>query len=202
MESHAQIDLPKLPYSKDALAPYISEKTIDFHYSKHHQGYVDKLNELIIEKKLQGKSLEDIILLSEKDKNLITVFNNAAQTWNHTFYWQSMKKNGGGQPTGDLLSKINHDFGSYEKFRNDFIDAGTKVFGSGWVWLILDKDILKITTTRNADLPLTKGQQAILVCDVWEHAYYLDYQNLRKSYVEVFIDHLVNWDFATSNLKN
>ncbi|WP_084756324.1 superoxide dismutase [Candidatus Paracaedibacter symbiosus] len=201
-ETASKIELPALPYEMDSLAPYISEKTLEFHYRKHHQTYVDNLNTLIEAKKLQGKSLEELILLGANDPKLIPVFNNAAQTWNHTFYWNSMKKNGGGQPTGALLDKIKKDFGSYEKFKDAFVDAGTKVFGSGWVWLILEGDTLKIVTTSNADLPLTSGKKALLTCDVWEHAYYLDYQNRRKSYVEVFLNHLVNWSFAAANMKS
>lgn len=196
-----RVELPKLPYAQQDLAPYITQHTLEFHYNKHHQGYVDNLNKMIVEKKIEATSLEELILKSAKDKNLAGVFNNAAQTWNHTFYWNSMKKNGGGLPTGILLEKINKDFGSYNQFRQQFIEAGTKVFGSGWVWLIIEGDRLKIMSTSNADLPLTQGKKALLTCDVWEHAYYLDYQNRRKNYVEVFLDHLVNWDFVTSNLN-
>ncbi|WP_084675955.1 superoxide dismutase [Candidatus Odyssella acanthamoebae] len=193
--------LPPLPYERPALAPYISAKTLELHYSKHHQGYVDKLNNLIIEKKLTDKTLEEIIVLSAKDPQLTAVFNNAAQTWNHTFYWRSMQAMGGGKPTGKLLDKINKNFGDFREFRKQFIEAGTKVFGSGWVWLVEDGAELKIVATSNADLPLIKGQKALLVCDVWEHAYYLDYQNRRKEYVEVFLDHLVNWNFALNNMS-
>jgi Fe-Mn family superoxide dismutase len=193
--------LPPLQYDQSALAPYISAKTLEFHYSKHHQGYVDKLNELILEKNLTDKTLEEIILLSAADSQLTAVFNNAAQTWNHTFYWRSMQPKGGGKPTGKLLDKINENFGDFSKFREQFIEAGARVFGSGWVWLVEEGDALKIVATSNADLPLIKGQKALLVCDVWEHAYYLDYQNRRKDYVEVFLDHLVNWDFALQNMS-
>lgn len=200
-EPLTKIERPLLPYSLEALAPYITENTLDFHYNKHHQGYVDTLNKLIAEKKIEASSLEEIILKSANDKSLTAVFNNAAQTWNHTFYWKSMKKQGGGQPSRVLLEKITHDFGSYAQFREAFIKAGTKVFGSGWVWLILDGDTLKIISTTNADLPLTQGKKALITCDVWEHAYYLDYQNRRKNYVEVFLDHLVNWDFAIENMN-
>ena len=196
-----RFSLPPLPYEKNALEPYLSQKTLEFHYNKHHQGYVDKLNELLVEKKLKVGSLEDIIMLTAKDPSLTTVFNNAAQTWNHTFYWQSMKENGGGEPKGRLLEKINKQFGSYEDFKKKFIEAGSKLFGSGWVWLVQEGDMLKIVASSNADLPLIHEQKAILACDVWEHAYYLDYQNRRKDYVEIFLDHLVNWDFATQNLE-
>lgn len=197
----AHIPLPALPYTLHDLEPYISAKTLEFHHGKHHQGYVDKVNALIEEKGLKGKSLEELIQMSSKDPQLLTLFNNAAQTWNHTFYWQSMKKGGGGQPTGDLLDRIKKDFSSFESFREKFIEEGSKLFGSGWVWLVLDGDHLKIIATKDADLPLVHGQKALMTCDIWEHAYYLDYQNQRKSYVEVFLDHLVNWDFVSQNLK-
>ena len=196
-----QFKLAPLPYEKNTLEPYISEKTLTFHYGKHHQGYVDTLNKLMKEKKLAGSSLEDVILMSSKDPELKTVFNNAAQDWNHTFYWQSMKAKGGGKPTGAILDLITKNFGSYEEFKKQFIDAGTKLFGSGWVWLVMDKDnTLKIVPSKDADLPLIHDQKALITCDIWEHAYYLDYQNRRKDYVEVFLDHLVNWDFANKNL--
>ncbi len=192
--------LAPLPYEKNALEPYISQRTMEIHYGKHHQGYVDKLNELLAEKKLKAATLEDVIRLSSKDEALKGIFNAAAQDWNHTFYWQSMKKSGGGNPTGALLEKINKQFGSFDEFKKQFIEAGTKVFGSGWVWLVQDGDALKIVGTSNADLPLIHNQKALLTCDVWEHAYYLDYQNKRKDYVEVFLDYLVDWDFAAKNL--
>jgi Fe-Mn family superoxide dismutase len=201
LASQGRVSLPPLPYEKNALEPYISKRTLEFHYGKHHQGYVDKLNELVTEKKIKAASLEDIIFLTAKDPLLTTVFNNAAQTWNHTFYWRSMKKNGGGEPKGPLHEKINTQFGSYENFKKQFIEAGTKLFGSGWVWLVLEGDQLKIVASHNADLPLIHNQKALLTCDVWEHAYYLDYQNSRKDYVKIFLDHLVNWDFATQNLE-
>lgn len=193
--------LPPLPYQENALEPYISEKTLKFHYGKHHQGYVNKLNKLVAELNLQGKSLEEVILLSAKDPSLINVFHNAAQDWNHSFYWKSMKKNGGGMPKEPLLSKITKQFGSYENFKKEFVKVGTQVFGSGWVWLVQNGEVLTIVPTADADLPLTENQNALLNCDVWEHAYYLDYQNRRKDYMEVFLDHLVNWDFALQNLK-
>lgn len=194
--------LPPLPYERKALEPYISERTLHFHYDKHHKGYVDKLNELGKEKGLPNVPLEEIIKISAKDPNLKIVFNNAAQVWNHTFYWSSMTPKGGGQPKGPLLDLIIKNFGSYDNFKKQFIEAGTKLFGSGWVWLVMDKDnTLKIVPTRDADLPLIHDQKALLTCDVWEHAYYLDYQNRRKDYVTLFLDHLVNWDFANKNLN-
>ncbi len=193
--------LPPLPYAEDALAPYISARTLFYHYGKHHKGYVDTLNKLMTEKGLTASSLEEVIKMSSKDPELKTVFNNAAQDWNHTFYWSSMMPKGGGKPTGPLLDLINKTFGNYDDFKKQFIEAGTKLFGSGWVWLVLDKDKeLKIIPMKVADLPMIHDQKALLNCDVWEHAYYLDYQNRRKDYVEVFLDHLVNWDFANQNL--
>ena len=190
-------ELPALPYAKDALAPHISGETLDYHYGKHHQAYVTNLNKLVEGKPEASKSLEDIILSSDGG-----VFNNAAQIWNHTFYWQSMKPNGGGQPTGDLADAINRDFGSFEKFAEEFTAAATTQFGSGWAWLVLGKDKkLAVTKTPNADLPLKHGQKALLTIDVWEHAYYIDYRNARPKYIETFLSHLANWDFALANLR-
>ena len=188
--------LPPLPYDKSALAPHISAETLEFHYGKHHKAYVDNLNKLIEGKPEANKSLEDIIKASEGG-----VFNNAAQVWNHTFYWSSMKPNGGGQPTGDLAQAITRDFGSYEKFAEEFSAAGATQFGSGWAWLVLDKGKLAVTKTPNADLPLKHGQKALLTMDVWEHAYYIDFRNARPKYIETFLKHLANWDFALENLK-
>lgn len=190
--------LPPLPYAKDALAPHITAETLDFHHGKHHNAYVVKLNELIAGKPEEGKSLEDII----KGSDIGTpVFNNAAQVWNHTFYWSSMKPGGGGQPTGDLLAAINRDFGSFDKFKEEFTNAGITQFGSGWAWLVDEGGKLKVTKTPNADLPMKHGQKAILTMDVWEHAYYIDFRNARPKYIETFLASLVNWDFALENLK-
>jgi len=188
--------LPPLPYEKSALAPHLSEETLEFHYGKHHKAYVDNLNKLVEGKPEASKSLEDIIKTSEGG-----VFNNAAQIWNHTFYWSSIKPNGGGQPTGELAQAITRDFGSYEKFAEEFSTAGATQFGSGWAWLVLDKGKLAVTKTPNADLPLKHGQKALLTMDVWEHAYYIDFRNARPKYIETFLKHLVNWDFALANLK-
>jgi len=189
--------LPPLPYDKTALAPHISGETLDYHYGKHHQAYVTNLNKLVEGKPEASKSLEDIILASDGG-----VFNNAAQIWNHTFYWQSMKPNGGGQPTGDLADAINRDFGSFDKFAEEFTAAATTQFGSGWAWLVLGKDKkLAVTKTPNADLPLKHGQKALLTIDVWEHAYYIDFRNQRPKYIETFLKHLANWDFALANLR-
>lgn len=192
--------LPELPYAPSALEPHISANTFSFHYSKHHQAYVTNLNNLIKDTPLAGKSLEEVIMDSAKDSAKIGIFNNAAQVWNHSFYWHSMKPNGGGVPTGKLADKINADFGSFDAFKEAFKQAATTQFGSGWAWLVLDGDKLKVTKTANADLPMAHGQKAILTCDVWEHAYYLDYQNRRPDYVGVFLDKLANWDFAAQNL--
>lgn len=196
-----KITLPPLPYSQKALEPYISRRTLGFHYTKHHQGYVDKLNDLIKATNLTDLNLESVIKKAYDDPQLKAVFNMAAQTWNHSFYWASMKQNGGGLPTGAIKDLIDKTFGDFEAFKKEFIDAGTNLFGSGWIWLVQDKDkTLKIVATGNADLPFVHDQKPLLTCDIWEHAYYLDYQNRRKDYVTVFLDHLVNWDFANQNL--
>lgn len=201
MPSHGKgpFTLPKLPYEFMALEPYISANTLNFHYGKHHQGYVTNINNLIKDTEFEGKVLEDIISLSATDSSKVGVFNNAAQVWNHTFYWYCMRPQGGGEPKGKLREKIEKDFGGYEKFKEQFKQAGVGQFGSGWAWLILEDNKLKITKTSNADLPLIHKQKAILTIDVWEHAYYLDYQNRRPDYVSIFLDHLVNWEFAESN---
>jgi Fe-Mn family superoxide dismutase len=189
--------LPPLPYDKGALAPHISAETLEFHHGKHHQAYVTNLNKLIEGKPEANKSLEDIIMSSEAG-----VFNNAAQIWNHTFYWSSMKPNGGGQPTGDLADAIKRDFGSFEKFSEDFANAAATQFGSGWAWLVQGADKkLAVTKTGNADLPMKHGQKALLTIDVWEHAYYIDFRNARPKYIETFLKSLANWDFAAQNLK-
>ncbi|HEY2513433.1 MAG TPA: superoxide dismutase [Polyangiaceae bacterium] len=188
--------LPPLPYDKGALAPHISAETLEFHHGKHHKAYVDNLNKLVDGKPEANKSLEDIIKSSEGP-----VFNNAAQIWNHTFYWSSMKPNGGGQPTGELAQAITRDFGSFEKFSEEFANAAATQFGSGWAWLVQTNDKLSVTKTPNADLPMKHGQKALLTIDVWEHAYYIDFRNARPKYVETFLKSLANWDFATENLK-
>lgn len=189
--------LPTLPYDKNALAPHITAETLEFHHGKHHNAYVVNLNKLLDGKPEAEKSLEDIIMTSEGG-----VFNNAAQIWNHTFYWNSMKPQGGGKPTGDLAAAIDRDFGSYDNFRKAFTEAATTQFGSGWAWLVQGADgKLAVTKTGNADLPMKHGQKALLTIDVWEHAYYIDFRNLRPKYIETFLDSLVNWDFAAANLK-
>ena len=193
--------LPPLPYAQDALEPYVSARTMSFHYGKHHRTYVDTLNKLIAGTPWAGQPLEKVVVESAGAADKAAVFNNAAQAWNHTFFWQSMKPGGGGKPTGRLLELVEKSFGSFEEFKNAFAAAAVAQFGSGWVWLVQDGDRLKVVKTSNADTPMAHGQTALLTCDVWEHAYYLDYQNLRKDFVQAFLDHLANWDFAASRLK-
>ncbi len=193
--------LPDLPYSKDALAPHISSDTLDFHHGKHHKTYVDKANAAVEGTDLEGQDLESVIKTSWSDKNM-GVFNNAAQIWNHTFYWNSMSPNGGGKPTGDIADAIDQSFGSYDKFVEEFKNAGVGQFGSGWAWLVVKDGKLEVQKTPNAELPLAHDSgTALLTMDVWEHAYYLDYQNRRPDYIGAFLEHLVNWDFANQNLK-
>lgn len=195
-------ELPPLPFKEDALEPHISAKTLSFHYGKHHQAYMTNLKNLIQGTDLEKKSLEEVIQETAKNVDTIGIFNNAAQVWNHTFYWNSLSPKGGGTPSSTLGSKISEDFGSFEKFCEQFKQAGVGQFGSGWAWLILDQSgALKITKTPNADLPMIHGQKALLTCDVWEHAYYLDYQNRRPDYMDVFLKNLANWDFAQQNFE-
>jgi superoxide dismutase, Fe-Mn family len=193
--------LPELPYAQNALEPHISANTFSFHYSKHHNAYVTNLNNLIKDTDFAKLTLEEIILKSVGDNTKAGIFNNAAQVWNHTFYWHSMKPGGGGAPKGALADKITKDFGSFDAFKEAFKTAGATQFGSGWAWLVLEKGTLKVTKTPNADLPMVHGQTALLTMDVWEHAYYLDFQNRRPDYITTFLDKLVNWDFAEANLK-
>ena len=193
-------ELPPLPYDYAALEPHISKSTLEFHHDKHHAGYVSKFNAAVEGSDLDRQPIEDAIKTLAKDPEKSGVFNNAAQAWNHTFYWNSMKPGGGGQPTGDLMKKIEADFGSYEKFAEAFKNAGATQFGSGWAWLVLEGDTLKVTKTLNADNPLPKGQVPLLTMDMWEHAYYLDYQNKRPEYIGAFLGKLVNWDFAAQNM--
>jgi Fe-Mn family superoxide dismutase len=192
--------LPDLPYAKNALEPHMSAKTFDFHHEKHHLAYVNNLNNLIKDTDLVSKTLEEIIMISAKDSTKVGIFNNAAQVWNHTFFWHSMKPNGGGKPQGALADKINNDFGSYEAFVEQFKTAATTQFGSGWAWLVLDKNnTLKIMKTANAETPLTDGYKPLITLDVWEHAYYLDYQNRRPDFITTYLESLVNWQFALDN---
>ncbi|WP_142850643.1 superoxide dismutase [Telmatospirillum sp. J64-1] len=194
-------ELPPLPYPHDALEPHMSANTLGFHHDKHHQAYVTNLNNLVKDTPLASKSLEEIIKETFGDSSKLGVFNNAAQVWNHTFFWHCMKKGGGGKPTGEVLSRIEADFGSYEKFAEEFKNAAVTQFGSGWAWLAVDGGKLKIVKTPNAENPMALGMTALLTCDVWEHAYYLDFQNRRPDFVQTFLDHLVNWDFVAENLK-
>jgi superoxide dismutase, Fe-Mn family len=187
--------LPELPYATDALAPHLSAETFEFHYGKHHKAYVDNLNKLIEGTADESASLEDIIMKSEGG-----MFNNAAQIWNHTFYWNSMAPGGGGAPTGAAGDAIAEAFGSYESFRDEFKKAATGQFGSGWAWLVLDAGKLAVMATANADLPMKHGKTAVITCDVWEHAYYIDYRNRRPDYVDTFLDHLVNWSVVEAAL--
>jgi Fe-Mn family superoxide dismutase len=194
------ITLPALPYAYDALEPHLSKETLEFHHDKHHQTYVTNLNNLVKGTDLEGKSLDEIILAAAGDASKAGIFNNAAQIWNHTFYWNSMKQNGGGQPTGVLAAKIDEAFGSYEKFVEEFSQAATTQFGSGWAWLVADQvnGQLSILKTLNADTPLAHGKVAVLTIDVWEHAYYIDFRNVRPKYISTFLDSLVNWDYANA----
>lgn len=195
------IELPALPYENTALEPTITAHTLSFHYAKHHQAYVTNLNNLIKDTDLADKSLEEIIKASAGDSAKAGIFNNSAQVWNHTFYWHSMKPNGGGKPTGAIAAKIDADFGSFEKFVEAFKAAATTQFGSGWAWLVVGADgKLAVTKTGNADTPIVHGQKPLLTIDVWEHAYYLDFQNRRPDYIGAFLEKLVNWDFANANL--
>lgn len=193
-------ELPPLPYADTALEPHMTAKTFSFHHAKHHQAYVTNLNNLVKDTPLADASLEDVIKASAGDAAKAGIFNNAAQVWNHTFFWNSMKPNGGGKPTGAIAAKIDADLGGYDKFVEAFKTAGTTQFGSGWAWLVVEDGKLKVTKTGNADTPLVHGQTALLTIDVWEHAYYLDYQNRRPDFISAFLDHLVNWDFANANL--
>lgn len=195
------ITLPDLPYPKNALEPHISARTLEFHHDKHHKAYVDNANKLIEGTDLAQLDLEAIIKKVAGDASKAGVFNNAAQVWNHSFYWNCMKPGGGGAPTGDIAQKINADFGSYEKFVEEFKNAGVTQFGSGWAWLVLADGKLKIVKTPNAENPMVQGMKPLLVVDVWEHAYYLDYQNRRPDYLTTFVDKLISWDFVNSCLK-
>jgi Fe-Mn family superoxide dismutase len=193
--------LPPLPYPNDALMPYISAKTLDFHHGKHHKAYVDNLNKLVEGTPEADKSLEELTVATYHDDSKTAVFNNAAQVWNHSFFWNCMKKEGGGEPGGDIKKAIDHDFGGFEKFAAAFKEAATTQFGSGWAWLVFDAGKLKVIKTSNAVNPVAGGLSALLTCDVWEHAYYLDYQNRRPDFVQAFLEHLVNWDFVARNFE-
>jgi Fe-Mn family superoxide dismutase len=186
--------LPDLPYDKGALAPYLSQETLEYHHDKHHNAYVTNLNNLTADANVGEDKLEEVILTAEGP-----LFNNAAQVWNHTFYWKCMKPGGGGEPDGGLAEAIKRDFGSFEKFKEQFTEAAMSQFGSGWAWLVSSSGMLQVMKTGNADLPLKHGLPALLTVDVWEHAYYIDYRNARLKYVETFLADLVNWEFVAAN---
>jgi Fe-Mn family superoxide dismutase len=192
--------LAPLPYAETALEPIISAKTLSFHYGKHHKGYVDNLNKLIGETEYADLSLEKIVTSTAGKQDKTAIFNNSAQAWNHTFYWNSMKPNGGGDPPAELKRKIEASFGSVDACKKELESAAVSQFGSGWAWLVLDGDLLKVVKTANAEIPMTLGFKPLLTIDVWEHAYYLDYQNQRVDYANAVLDKLINWEFAQQNI--
>ncbi|MGH6988934.1 MAG: superoxide dismutase [Stellaceae bacterium] len=194
-------ELPPLPFAKDALAPHMSARTLEFHHDKHHASYVNNLNNLTKDTPLASESLDNVIKATAKDESKTGIFNNAAQVWNHTFFWNSLKPGGGGKPAGDIAKRLEADLGGYDKFVEHFKQAAATQFGSGWAWLVLDGGKLKVTKTPNATNPLSQGQTALLTIDVWEHAYYLDYQNRRPDFIATYLEHLVNWDYAERNLQ-
>jgi len=191
--------LPPLPYAENALGPVITAATIGFHYGKHHKGYVDNLNKLIAGTEYADLSLEKIITSTAERPERTAIFNNAAQTWNHTFYWNSLTPNGGGEPPAALKQKIEASFGSVDDCKKELASAAVSQFGSGWAWLVLDGGVLKVVKTANANIPMTMGFTPLLTIDVWEHAYYLDYQNRRVDYANAVLDKLINWEFALQN---
>lgn len=191
-----QFKLKPLNYDYDALEPHISARTLEFHHTKHHQGYIDKLEKAIGGKPLADKSLEEIVRSTDG-----STFNNAAQVWNHDFYWQCMKPGGGGDPDSEVRKALGRDFGSVDDFRRQFAAAAKGEFGSGWAWVVRENDKLKVLSTTDAENPLTEDQAPMMTIDVWEHAYYLDYQHERGKYIEAFLDHLINWDFLARNLR-
>ncbi len=193
-------ELPSLPYANDALAPYMSSETLDFHHGKHHQTYVTNLNNLVKDTDMQDSSLEEIVVKSSKDASMAGIFNNAGQHWNHILFWQCMKPNGGGSMPSELESRIKSDLGGIDQFKEAFIQAGTTQFGSGWAWLAIDNGKLVVIKSPNASNPLVDGMKPILGCDVWEHSYYIDYRNKRPDYLKAFLDSLVNWEFVASQL--
>ncbi len=196
------VSFPNLPYAKDALAPHISAQTLEYHHGKHHRAYVDKTNELIFGTDLDDAPLVEIVRAAARDKGRANLFNNAAQAWNHAFYWNSMNPGGGGKPSGEIAKLIERDFDGYDNFRDAFSKAGAGQFGSGWAWLVKNGDRLEVRNAPNAETPAAdSGVIPLLTIDVWEHAYYLDVKNDRPKYIAAFLDHLVNWDFATTNLN-
>ena len=193
-------ELPSLPYASDALAPYMSSETLDFHHGKHHQTYVTNLNNLVKDTDMQDSSLEEIVVKSSKDPSMAGIFNNAGQHWNHILFWQCMKPNGGGSIPSELESRISSDLGGIDQFKEAFIQAGITQFGSGWAWIAIDNGKLVVTKSPNASNPLVDGMKPILGCDVWEHSYYIDYRNKRPDYLKAFLDSMVNWEFVASQL--
>jgi superoxide dismutase, Fe-Mn family len=195
-------ELPDLPYAQDALEPHISARTVKYHYGKHHKGYVDKLNDAVKDTKWAEKSLEEIIVAQAGDDGDPNLFNNAAQIWNHNFFWDSMSPEGGGEPDGAIAQSIEQSFGGVAKFRKKFVETAAGEFGSGWAWLIVDDGGLNVITTSDAMTPLAHGVQPLVCCDTWEHAYYLDYQNDKKSFFEKFVECLINWKFVAAKLDH
>ena len=200
MEKAAPHVLPPLPFAEDALDPVISARTLGFHYGKHHKGYVDRLNKLVTGTDLAHLSLEQLIKDTSGKSDAVAIFNNAAQVWNHTFYWRSLRANGGGVPPAALMQQIESAFGTLDACKKELTTAATTQFGSGWAWLVMEGGKLKVVKTGNAESPIAKGMKPLLTIDVWEHAYYLDYQNRRADYVGAVLDKLINWDFAADNL--
>jgi Fe-Mn family superoxide dismutase len=194
-------ELPDLPYAKAALEPYVSAKTLDFHHGKHHADYVKHLNELVKNTEFERMQLEEIIQATSDSAAHRKIFNNAGQHWNHTFFWQCMQPDGGGKPDGNLAQAIERDLGDFATFREKFIETGMNRFGSGWAWLVVDAGKLAVISTPNGEPPMVSGRNALLACDVWEHAYYLDYQNRREEFITAFLDHLANWEFAAEQLR-
>jgi superoxide dismutase, Fe-Mn family len=193
-------ELTPLPYPKDALEPHMSSRTLEFHHGKHHQAYVTALNKLVQGTPFANQTLEQVVRATASDASKTAIFNSAGQAWNHNFFWNCLKPRGGGRPAGDLLRALERGFGSFDKFREQFKQAAVEQFGSGWAWLVLDHGTLKVTKTPNGANPLAEGQTALLAIDVWEHAYYLDFQDRRADFVQIFLDHLVNWDFVAKTL--
>ena len=200
-QASSQISLPPLPYAQNALAPIITENTISFHYGKHHQAYVNNTIKLIAGTELEKVNLVDLVKRTAGNADHRAIFNNAAQVYNHSFYWNSMKPGGGGEPRGKMAEKINESFGSYQKFVEAFSNAAATQFGSGWAWLVMDGGKLQVVKTSNAETPITTSAKPLITIDVWEHAYYLDYQNRRADYIKAFMEKLLNWDFAEKNLS-
>ena len=193
--------LPPLPYALEALEPHVSARTMSFHHGKHHAAYVAKLNELVAGTRMAERSLDEIVRDTANDESKREIFNNAAQSWNHAFFWKCMKPGGGGAPSGDLRKAAEASFGSVEKLKKAFAEAAAKQFGTGWAWLVHEGGKLKVEAREDAETPVAEGRKPLLTLDVWEHAYYLDYQNRRPDFIAAFLDHLVDWDFAAQNLK-